>query len=250
MKKEKIKFVLEAYHCGMPINKIDPKGHGNGVRRLLAGKQVKVKTLDFMYQNVVNLGFMYNIIVPNEYKVEVYKNELNRAQKIKKVSIALENGVPKSKLDVTGHGDSIDKLETISDKKLHEIYNNLTAIEESKRVSVDQKLKTEIDIDILKEQVKLLTNKVRSLEQICNKQKQQIKELSNQQAYSKAKPLKVLGLTITLKTDIIRGTGYKRWYAIFKDNNKRRLIYIGKDRTKAQEKITAWFERNKKEFKS
>ena len=95
-----------------------------------------------------------------------------------------------------------------------------------------------------------MTNKVRSLEHICNKQKQQIKELSDQQAYSKAKPLEVLGLTITLKTDIIKGKKYKRWYAIFKDNNKRRLIYIGKDRTKAQEKITAWFERNNKEFKS
>ena len=155
MEKEKIKFVLETYHCGMPINRIDPKGHGNGVRRLLSGKQVKVKTLDFMYQNVVNLGFMYNVVVPNEYKVEVYKNELNRAQKIKKVSIALENGVPKSKLDVTGHGKCLDKLETISDKKLQKVYDNLTAIEESKRVSANQQLKTEIEIDILKAAIRL-----------------------------------------------------------------------------------------------
>ena len=245
-KEEKIKIILEAFHAGMPKVYIDTKGHGNAVRRLLKGANPKDKTIDLMYHSVIKSDKKYNIMTPNLTKSEGHEETLSAEEKTTQILTALENGIPKSKLDCKCHGSNIDKLkiEKISNEKLEEIHNNLIAIEKEKNA------KTPTEIDLLRSQVNQLKNEVKTLKRICSRQTREIKELSaHQNNLSKPKSLKVLGLTITLKTDIIRGKRYKRWYAIFKDFNKRRFIYIGIDRSKASKKITAWFERRKKESK-
>ena len=246
-KEEKIEIILRAFHSGMPKVHIDSKGHGNAVRRLLRGGNPKDKTVDLMYQNVINSGKKYDIRMPNLSKLGQYEESLSQEEKTAKILAASENGIPKSKLDLKSHGSEIDKLkiDKISNEKLEEIHSNLASIEK------DKNTKTPTEIDFLRYQVNQLKNEVKTQKKICSRQTREIKELSTHlKNLPKPKPLKVLGLTITLKTDIIRGKRYKRWYAIFKDVNKRRFIYIGIDRNKAEEKITAWFERKKKEFKS
>lgn len=85
-------------------------------------------------------------------------------------------------------------------------------------------------------QIATLQEKVRILEQT-------VVELSGM--VNQRTPLKVLGLTVTQKLDIVKGRRYRRWYAIYRENGTRRLIYIGKDINRAEEKIQAWLEKNR-----
>jgi hypothetical protein len=62
---------------------------------------------------------------------------------------------------------------------------------------------------------------------------------------NKNTPHKILGTSLMLKDDLVRGKKYRRWYALYLDvHNKRRWIYIGANVSNAKQKILAWFERH------
>jgi len=165
---------------------------------------------------------------------------MTKEEKIIRIKIAIKNGISKIKLDPKGHGNALRRLEKnfpITAEKLEEIFINL------------QKLETKGKKEIKQEKFILEQNKeIKILKEIICKLENNLKAAKDEKTLIKRKPKKVLGLTIIIKTNKTRKYKYIRYYALYKDKEKNKYshIYIGKDINKAEEKIKAWYKRNKK----
>ena len=275
---EKVEEIKKAVQSGLPKRTIDMKGNGVKVRLLLKGKRVSEECIEELYSNL--LKYREN---PCEARVrlEKYSNshpEVPQKEKVKAIRKAIKSGTKKNDLDPFGGGDAVRKLEKgkgVGSGKINEMYANLLfqkkgaskpAPERSTKGGKERKstagngqaskkrlakekasgkssggkmpstsdecLKTKFLEQ--KEQIATLLEKVRILEE-------KVGELSV--AVNPRTPLKVLGLTVTQKLDIVKGKKYRRWYAIYRANGTRQWIYVGKDVSKAEEKIQSWLEK-------
>lgn len=278
--KEKVKEIKKAVKSGLPKRRIDVEGNGANVRKLLKGEKVSEERIEKIYANL--LEYRKNPH-DRKARQEKYRNshpEVSQKEKVKAIRKAVKSGTAKDQLDPFGGGDAIRKLESakaVGPAKINEMYANLLSLEESKSRKASQKTSKgrkkrvvttgkgekspkkrqkkdkardrnspqanssagdeQLKVRVLEQdaQIATLQEKVRILEQ-------KVSELSG--AVNPRTPLKVLGLTVTQKLDKVKGKGYRRWYAIYRENGTRRLIYIGKDVDKAEEKIQSWLEKN------
>lgn len=277
--EEKVEEIKKAVQSGVAKRRIDVKGNGVNMRKVLKGKKVSEQCIEEMYANL--LKYREN---PGASKVrrEKYRNaspEVSQKEKVKAIRKAVKSGVKKNDLDPFGGGDAIRKLEkgkAVGLAKINEMYANLLSQKQwgtqtasptkgkgrKKRVTMSGKQSPEkrpgkdnapgsnatVEIPARgdehvknraleqNEQIDALVQKVRILEE-------KVGELSG--TVKPRTPLKVLGLTVTPKVDIVKGRKYRRWYAIYRENGTRRWIYIGKDVKKAEEKIQAWREKKR-----
>lgn len=256
---EKAEEIKKAVQSGLPKRTIDMKDNGVKVRLLLKGKRVSEECIEEIYSNL--LKYREN---PCEARVrlEKYSNshpEVPQKEKVNAIRKAIKSGTKKNDLDPFGGGDAVRKLEkgkSVGSGKINEMYANLLfqkkgaskpAPERSAKggkkrksttgtgqASKKRQAKEKASYFEQKEQIATLLEKVRILEE-------KVGELSV--AVNPRTPLKVLGLTVTQKLDIVKGKKYRRWYAIYRANGTRQWIYVGKDVSKAEEKIQSWLEK-------
>lgn len=275
-REEKVEAIKKAVKGGVAKRRIDLEGNGAKVRQLLKGKNLSEKCIERIYGSLLeyqkNPGYK-----PQKARREKYLDmhpEVPAKEKKKTILKAIKSGVKKNHLDPFGGGDAVRKIEKnhkVGIAKINEMYANLLSMEKkvaktfsgkktnkqkmpSKKTNAVQEKETSKDsekdprkrdcalgdylnLEILKQnrQIVLLLEKVQILE---NK----IEELFG--TVTPKTPLKVLGLTVTQKQDVVKGRKYRRWYAIYRKNGTRRWIYIGKDINKAEEKIRSWLEKN------
>lgn len=171
---------------------------------------------------------------------------MERKQKEQEIIAAVKSGIKKPLIDPSGGGGNINKFmrgTKVSNKKIDELYDRLQLINTGQKEDIEIKTEGETDKE----------SKRSALKEKLVKQEAQIKALSQRlsaletQDKRKRNIKKVMGITITQKTDIIRGKGYVRWYGIYKDDSKRRWIYIGTNLANAEKKIKSWLVKNGKE---
>ncbi|NUM37311.1 MAG: hypothetical protein HUU50_22435 [Candidatus Brocadiae bacterium] len=250
---EKAEEIKKAVQSGVAKRAIDRKGNGVNVRRLLEGKKVAEECIEEIYANL----FEYRKS-PGERKARLEKyshshSEVSQKEKVKAIRKAIKSGMKKSDLDPFGGGDAVRKLEKgepVGAYKINEMYEKLLSLKhaagkvpakkkakrQKKQVSKKGEAFTEKKFVEQKEQISTLLEKVKILEE---------KVIALSGVVNTKTPLKVLGLTVTQKLDIVKGKGYRRWYAIYRENGTRQWIYIGKDVNKAEEKIQSWLEKRR-----
>ncbi len=251
--KEKAEEIKKAVQAGVSKRTIDRKGNGRNVRRLVEGKKVSEECIEEIYLNLLEYR-------PNrgerKERLEKYKHshsEVSQKEKVKAICKAIKSGMKKSDLDPFGGGDAVRKLEKgkpVGSAKINEMYANLLSMKEAagkapakkkakrQKKNVSKKAVTlqEKKFSEQKEEINSLLEKVRILEE---------KVVTLSGLVNPKHPLKVLGLTVTAKLDIVKGKGYRRWYGIYRENGRRQWIYIGKDINKAEEKIQSWLEKRR-----
>jgi len=240
--EEKVQEIIRATNSGVPLNRIDIKGHGGAARRILQGSKVGVQKIEEMYANLLAFSEL-----GTQKKAQATGNippapSVSREQKIELILESVKKGILKTHLDPKGHGKGIDRLQQggkVSDNKLDEMYRNFLAVNGQRA----EKHSATDDWDCLVRKVKSqeilvssLLDRIASLE--AGMQKLQ-KDL-NQKKESDKKPPKILGVSLLRKTDVVHGQKYSRWYGLYKLNGKRCFIYIGKDVSKAKAKIESW----------
>lgn len=260
--EEKVEEIKKAAQSGVAKRRIDVKGNGVNMRKVLKGIKVSEQCIEEMYANL--LKYRENPAA-SKARREKYRNaspEVPQKEKVKAIRKAVKSGAKKNDLDPFGGGDAIRKLErgkAVGLAKINEMYANLLSLRAAK-TQVEQKTKgrkrgavkmpsprqsknktaaAKATVEIPSSsnvQIATLLEKIRILEE-------KVGQLSG--AVNPREPLKVLGLTVTQKVDIVKGKKYRRWYAIARENGKRRWIYIGKDVKKAEEKIQAWREKKR-----
>lgn len=170
---------------------------------------------------------------------------ISREEKVKEIFAAIEGGMRKRVLDPSGGGCNINKLLNgkVSDKKVDELYSKLVLLKGNGTTTattmntVDSMSYAELRSKIIEQEtvIKEVSQRLSFLEK---------KEKENEK---KKEPKKILGITVTQKTDIVRGKGYKRWYGIHREGKKYRWIYIGCDLRNGEKNIKAWLIKHKGE---
>lgn len=239
-REDKIQQILSAYNNGMPIKKIDPVGGGSSVRILLKGGNPTERKVNQMYLNVMT------------YKKQVMKDvKLNLAlapsasltvlQKRQLLIDAVLSGIPKSTINPKSHGASMARLlegKPVWPKTLERMYSNLLDYagyneDQSNREEAFYKQK----IKLLEETLLSVIEQMQVLETQVGLLQSQLSSLNHLPKPNENAARKICGLTVIQKTDRVKGRAYKRWYAIDNRASKRRFIYIGKDLSKAKDKI-------------
>jgi len=255
--KEKQKAIVKAIEKGVPKQRINPENCGKLARKLVRGKNVDDEKIEQMYQNLIE--YHNN---PDKYKKlnESYRNympEVPMRKKIQQIIDAVQSGVAKSHLDPQGNGDAVRKMlkgKRVGDGKVNEVYARLLKLRGKKTtIEPSPPVRKEEGVLGIGELVKKIYEQNKELEtlksQLACLQKQ-VTQLANEnkgQERTKKQKIKVLGISVVEKTDIIRGKKYKRWYGTFRKNGKQHWIYIGVDITKAREKIRNYLERKGEE---
>ncbi len=245
--EEKIQEILCAANSGVPLNRIDIKGHGDATRRILKGGKPGAKKIEEMYANLLTFRELETHKKTQQSLNVSHASDLNREQKITLILEAIQNGTHKSYLDPKGHGKGITRLQqgrNVSDTKIDEMYrnvlsfagkkvahNSLSSTCPSRNRPMDKATSVEIVISKLLERIACLEVGMQKLQKEIDKKKE-----------SNIKPPKVLGVSLLRKTDVVHGQKYSRWYGVYNLNHKRSFIYIGKDVSKAKEKIQAWLD--------
>lgn len=255
--KEKVEEIKRAIGSGLAKRRIDVKGNGANVRKVLEGRKVSEERVEEMYAKLLE-----NRENPDAGKERLakYRNthaEVPPKEKVRVIRKAVRSGMAKNALDPFGGGDAVRKLEKgkgVGAAKINEMYANLLSQKEvvaqtaapkktkggkrgmasEKGLAKDKARGGTATDEMPNEQITALLQKVRILED-------KVGQLS--EAVNPKLPLKVLGLTVTQKRDIVKGKKYRRWYAIYRKDGARRWIYIGKDVKKAEEKIQSWLEK-------
>jgi hypothetical protein len=245
---QKIEEILLWCKLGVPRNKIDKKSKGNAVRALIKkSSSVSENKIHEMYENILPYK-RGELQVKKIIKIEL-KTENNGSYEDKKRDIikALSQGVPKHTIDKKGHGGACDRLlkgRFIREKKMNEMYNNLIEIsksdkaEEKQLFTVDQ---SEKKILSLTKQINVMVEENKTMKKEIEKLKKKSLKLKENRGH------RVLGIAVMIKTDIIKGKKYKRWYGCYRKNRKQKWIYIGVEFSKAKEKIQNHFKKQREE---
>jgi hypothetical protein len=243
--EEKIQEIIRAVNSGVPARRIDIKGCGNSVRRLLCGSKPGARKVEEMHANLLAFR-QFELQEKTEQQLNLSLDPtLTRQQKQNIILEAVEKGIPKGRIDPKGGGKGIKRIQlggNVSDQKLDEMYLNLLCVA-GHRFQGDSISPTCSSCNPLKEKVcslehiiSSLFDRITSLEGGIEKFQ---KELDQKKA-SNSKSPKILGVTLVRKTDVVHGKKYCRWYGLYTDNGKRYWIYIGKDVSKAKDKIHSW----------
>ena len=242
----KIKKILEVCKLGMIKKALDISGCGKAVRALENGQNVSQAKIDEMYANAIT--YEENLCTINYFKLKLNPDiKPGFEQKKQLLKDAIVAGIAKSRLEGKSHGVMKRLLEgrQTKEKTVDKLYNNLLCFFGYKITSKNDN--TSNSMQNAPERIRSLEVLVSSLLKEVNKLKTEVEVLKKtphkKTLQTDKTPRKIMGLTITLKTDKIRGKSYKRWYAIARKNGKRRLIYIGKDLSNAKTKITKGLER-------
>ncbi len=245
LKLSKLKVILEAANSGVPLNIIDPLGGGSSVRRLLHGGNPSSEKTDRMYDNVLNYQQKQLLQTKEQFIIlNPHDNPDNEGKK-SLILQAVSSGIQKCKIDTAGGGKSISRLQKgkgVLQVTLDMMYSNLLSLmgysqdSSSATVSARQsQTSLQIQLNGLQNIVAAMADKIKLLETAVSVLQNIARPQSNT-------PDKILGTTLILKDDIIRGKKYRRWYALFTDNlSKRHWIYIGNNVDKAKDKIISWF---------
>ena len=266
--EEKIQKIVAAVNAGVPKIRLDRETHGASVRRLIRGKRVTVRKINEIYENLVS---EQQNPQNSQEELDEYRNycpDVPKETKIKEIIKAVNrDSVPKIKLDRSGAGNAVRNLisgkKSVGIRKINLMYARLQTIfseeNKSKSKSKSKSKKKTTNTDKKTEKKKVAKTKDNLKSKVLEQEKQisyllnrmsfledKITELEKCLTIQNSSPTKVNGITITQKVDIVKGNKYKRWYGIYRENNKQRWIYIGKDKSKAKEKIDAWLSKNGK----
>lgn len=250
----KRQVIIEAANAGVSHNTIDPIGNGGSVRRILAGGACKPETIDRMYDNVLTYQ-QQQLLLKKERFIALDPNEHpDNERKQALILQAVASGIQKCKIDTAGGGKAINRLlagKGVLQITLDLMYSNLLALmgyasESADTPSARQSYAT------LQTQIATLENVVAALGDKLHLLETAVTVLQGElQPDRKHTPDKILGTTLMLKDDRIRGKKYRRWYALYTDAQAhRRWIYIGTDVQKAKAKILDWFSRHPQEVSS
>jgi hypothetical protein len=244
---EKRQAIIHAANAGVPLRRLDIKGQGNSVRRLLNGSLLGARKIEEMYANLVAYQ-EFELQQRTQQQLNLSPDpSLTNEQKRNLILEAAEKGIPKGRLDPKGGGKGVTRLQrggNVSPEKLDEMYLNLLTCA-GHRVEHDSISPTCPSCHRLTEKIKSLElvisslfDRIASLEagmQKLQKELDQKKELDS-------KPPKILGVSLTRKTDVVHGQKYSRWYGLYNLNGKRCWIYVGKDVANAKAKIQSWLD--------
>lgn len=249
LRLKKLEVILEAANSGMPHNAINPIGNGGSIRRLLKGGTPKPEKIDEMYNNVID--YQQKQLLEKKEQFIILNPHEQRTDEEKKALIlqAVESGILKSKIDPKGWGKSINRLiagQGVLPVTLDMMYSNLLAILGYTDASSVPELSAKQSYSNLQNQISSLQNVVTSLVDKVNLLETAISVLQTQLgSHEKHTPHRVLGTSLILKEDRVKGKKYRRWYALYTDrHNRRRWIYVGSNVSKAKDKILSWFERH------
>lgn len=244
---EKHKEIVEAIKNGVPKKRVNPENNGSLARRLIKGEKVADEKIEEMYKNLIE--YRNN---PNKYREinESYRDylpQVSKEEKIQQIIQAVNSGVVKNHLDPTGVGDAVRKLrkgENVGAGKINEMYARLLALRQEKAIDLPGRKVESLNIENLINKIQEQNKEIETLKTKMASLQKQMKELAKGQEKEnrKKQTIKVLGVSLVEKTDIVRGKKYKRWYGNFRENGKQRWIYIGIDITKAREKIRNYLE--------
>lgn len=237
---DKIQQILSVYNSGMPINKIDPIGGGSSVRTLLKGGNPTDRKVNQMYLNVV----AYRKQTMKDVKLNLAlapSASLTVFQKRQILIDAALSGIPKSTINPKSHGASVTRLlegKPVWPKTLERMYSNLldyAGYNEDQSDTGESFYKQKIQL--LEETLLSVVDQMQVLETQMGLLQSQLNSLNHLPKPNESSARKICGLTVIQKTDRVKGRAYKRWYAIDNRTSKRRFIYIGKDLSKAKDKI-------------
>lgn len=245
---EKIAEIRSAYESGMNIKSIDPIGNGSSFRVILKGGRPTDKKIDEMYANA--LKYREEMMALAKLKLEMNPETNNRQEKEQAILTAVKCGIAKSKLDAKSKGYSITRLEkgaALKPKTIDRIYKELVKIFLFDSTDTSSQGQTPVNsterkIKALEVMVSSLLAQVTSQQQEIRRQQEKINSLEKKYTSSNTskKTRKIAGITVLIKKDKIRGVYHSRWYGSCKDQQGKRIfIYIGKDLSKAKEKIVA-----------
>ena len=249
LRLKKLEVILEAANSGIPHNTINPIGNGGSVRCLLKGGTPKPETIDNMYNNIID--YQQKQLLEKREQFIILNPHEQRTDDEKKALIleAIESGIQKSRIDPKGWGKSINRLiagQGVLPLTLDMMYSNLLAVLGYTDACSVPDLTAKQSYSNLQNQITSLQNVVTSLVDKVNLLETAISVLQTQLgSHEKHTPHRVLGTSLILKEDRVKGKKYRRWYALYTDRqNRRRWIYVGSNVSKAKDKILAWFERH------
>jgi hypothetical protein len=246
---KKIKAIIEAANSGISHNIINPVGNGGSIRRLLNGGNPTPRKIDAMYENILRFQQKQLIQTTPEFMNLIPEENPNNQQKKNFILQAVAAGFQRTKIDSAAQGKSIRRLEkeaNIRQETLDLMYSNLLNMLGYSEDDESDRAANKKRINLLTRQISSLQSLVSSLFDKVHSLETSLTIIQNQiQPTNKKQPPKMLGVTITQKADKVKGHTYKRWYGIYTDaHNKKRWIYIGKDVSKAKQKILGWFQRH------
>ena len=234
-KGKKIEEIKEAVKSGIAKYRLDPFGGGDAVRKLMNGKSVGVIKINEIYANL--------LVINNSLKTEREQCTTSSNQNTQDPSAVLPKAEKRQKRpssEKTGSDKNKGKKEDTTPK------NEEKTREKTRKDSGQNALENDGQLHkkVLQQekQIAELSTKVIHLEET-------VREITEFMGSNKRRPMKVLGITVTQKTDKVGDKKYRRWYGIYRGidgKEKARWIYIGKDVTRAEEKIKAWFEKNER----
>lgn len=241
-KEEKVKAIKKAAQSGMAKERLDPFGGGNAVRKLLQNESVGATKINEVYANL--LAMDNSLKMESESCTKRLKTQETQKAPVtpKKASTKAQKSPVSSERKTKNVLEAREEKATVPPKKEHK------AKEKSQKVSSQREKTPESDGQLHKKvlqqekQIAELSAKVSHLEET-------VREITEFMGSNKKRPMKILGITVTQKTDKVGDKKYRRWYGIYRGVDgkaKARWIYIGKDVTRAEEKIKAWLEKNER----
>lgn len=234
LKKKKVEAIIKAAESGAVKDKLDPCGGGDAVRKLQQGKSVGTAKINEVYANLLEM--------------ESGDCTKNTREKTPKVSVSQKKGKaqrkPASKEQKPRRSRSPQIKGKANKPSAKEKENKTKARKDvgQKESSPQRDNAVCKKVEQQEKQIAELTAKVTILEDT-------VREITEFMGSNKKRPIKVLGITVTQKTDKVGDRQYRRWYGIYRGvdgKDKPRWIYIGKDVTCAEEKIRAWLEKNER----
>lgn len=245
LEEKKQEILRAANSAEIPFRRIDIKGGGNSVRRLLEGSQPTPQKLEEMYANLLAYR-QFDLQQKTQQQLNLSPDpHLTFQQKKDLILEAHQKGIPQARLDPQG-GKAVTRLKqgkNVSEQKLDDMYLNLLQVAghrvENSSISDDCPSCNRLlqKASSLEHLISSLFDRISSLEVGVEKLQ---KELDQKKSLP-SKTTKILGVSLVRKTDVIRGKKYPRWYGLHKHHGKRCWIYIGNDLSKAKSKIQAWF---------
>lgn len=243
--EEKVQELIRSANSGVPARRIDIKGSGNSLRRLLCGSKLGAKKIEEMYANLL-VYRQFELEQKTQQQLNISADpSLSTDEKRTLILEAVEKGIPKGRIDPKGGGKGVTRLQqsrSVCDQKLDEMYLNLLSFA-GHRIQNHSISPSCSSCDRLLEKVNSLESVISSLFDRIVSFESGIEKLQQQLDQKKSllsKPSKILGVPLLRKTDVIHGKKYCRWYGLYSDNGKRSWIYIGKDVSKAKDKIQSW----------
>ena len=245
-REEKVKTIKKAVKSGVAKGKLDPFGGGDAVRKLMKDKPVGVVKINEVYANLLAIESEHCRKSSPQKTQETRKASAVVAQKEgeaqKKAASKAQKTLVSRERTTQKVSEAKEEKATVSPKKERK------AKEKSRKVPGQKEKTSESDGQLHKKilqqekEIAELSAKVTSLEET-------VREITEFMGSNKRRPMKVLGITVTQKTDKVGDKKYRRWYGIYRGVDgkaKARWIYIGKDVTRAEEKIKAWLEKKER----